>query len=325
MNNCTVCDGCFRNDNPNKIICDGICRQSFHAECVNFNKNALMCYREMPNLQWFCDGCIIQSRSSNVVSPLATKFNSTVAIPTSSPSYVQRSLIAAKRNRNRHPFLNEKPKKNSVFLVNRSPTVERDVRNASDSMSGSSSVRHMQPGNHLDESSAANGSAPLTSPVITKSDVVQSKPQRNLADFEETTTEPSESKTEPDNSSSFAEVLAKSSVAEPVPANAKRSTTQLDKAIQSQLMIPSDTHKVLYVSNCKPSVTELEIVDYLLRENMISSAGDVSCKILVSPYVNRDSVSFVSFKITVNSKIFHSLLNEELWPEGITVREFVNR
>lgn len=37
MNNCAVCDGCFRNER-NKIICDGICRQCFHAECANFSK-----------------------------------------------------------------------------------------------------------------------------------------------------------------------------------------------------------------------------------------------------------------------------------------------
>src|ERR1700704_1029884 len=108
MNNCTSCGDCFRNDHPNKIICDGNCRQSFHADCVNFSKEALLCYREMPNLQCFCDSCIIQARSSNISSPLFNKFNSTAVIPTSSPSSVQCSVIAAKskRNRNRNSIPN---------------------------------------------------------------------------------------------------------------------------------------------------------------------------------------------------------------------------
>ena len=134
MNNCAVCDGCFRNENPNKIICDGICRQSFHAECANFSKNALICYREMPNLQWFCDGCIIQTRLSNVSSSLFNKFNSTVVTPASSPSYVQRSLIAAKRKRNRNPFPIAKLNNGSVSLVNRSPKFDHDISNVNGSM-----------------------------------------------------------------------------------------------------------------------------------------------------------------------------------------------
>lgn len=111
MNNRTVCDDCFQNDNPNRVICDGICRRPFHADCANFSKNALMYYREMPNLQWFCDSCI-QTRSSNFMaanvkecahevlrhlngsSTLFNDFNSNVINSMSSPLYIQHPLIA---------------------------------------------------------------------------------------------------------------------------------------------------------------------------------------------------------------------------------------
>ena len=65
MNNCTLCDDCIRYYTRNKVILDGICRQAFHAECVSFNKDALLYYREMPNLQWLCDTfryCISEDR-----------------------------------------------------------------------------------------------------------------------------------------------------------------------------------------------------------------------------------------------------------------------
>lgn len=79
------------------------------------------------------------------------------------------------------------------------------------------------------------------------------------------------------------------------------------------------------MSKFHPSVTEKDVVDHLLSKDIITSADDVSCKILVSPNVNLESVSFVSFKITVRSKIFHSVVNSKLWPKGVIVREFVKR
>lgn len=302
MNNCAVCDGCFRNDNPDKVICDGICRQSFHAECANFSKNALLCYREMPNLQWFCDGCIMQIRSSNVTSPF-NNFNSAVVFPTSSPSYVQRSFINAKRNRNSYP--NVKPKENPVLLATGSPKFEHGNRKVNSSMCNSSSVNEMQPKNCLVKSPGTNGSIQTTS-VINKADADHPKPQQN----------------------SFAEVLTKSSTAESTPIEVKDSTIQP----QNDLMKPqriasprSETFKVAYVSNFHPSVTEEEVVEYLLQNNIIASVEDVLCKKLVSPNVNIDSVSFVSFKITCNFEIFRSVVNSELWPEKVVVREFVKR
>ncbi len=316
MNNCTVCDDSFRNGNPNKVICDGICRQSFHAECVNFSKDSLLCYREMPNLQWLCDGCIIQIRSSNVSFPPLNKFNSTVVIPTSSPSYIERSLIPAKRNRN------AKQKNGSVFLVNRSTNVVQDSSN--DTLNEIQSEGSVKP-------PGANGlNSPITTVAIQsiQSVCAQSKSPHNTAEFKETRKEPLELENPPENSTSFADVLTKSPIDEPVPGEVKNPTIQPRNDLFKSPFIGSPssvTHKVVYVSKFHPSVTEKEVVDYLLSKDIITSADDVSCKILVSPNVNMDSVSFVSFKITVNSKIFHSVVNGKLWPDGVIVREFVKR
>lgn len=322
MNNCTVCDGCFRNENPNKIICDGICRQSFHAECVNFSKNALSCYRELPNLQWFCDGCIIQTRSSNVSSPPFDKLNSTVVIPTSSLSFNQRSLNATKRNRN--PFLNAKPNKSSVFLANRSPTVEQNIRNANGSLN--SSVNEMQPEHEYH----ANKSNPTTTSVITQHEVDQPKPKHDSDEFKETVKETLHLENALASPSSFAEVLTKSStsIAETVTNAVENSARQKKNdllKLQRNESPQTETLKVVYVTNFHPSVTENEVVDYLLSKKIITSPEHLSCKKLVSPFVSMDSVSFVSFKITVDSKIFDSLVKSELWPDGVIAREFVKR
>lgn len=321
MNNCTVCDECFRNDNPNKIICDGVCRQVFHAECVNFNKDALLCYREMPNLHWFCDSCTIQTRSFNVSSPPFNKFNSTVVVPTSSPSYVQRSLPAA--NRKRKPISGAKPVTSSAFLATQSANVNRETKKAND-LSSPPSKNEMRSINELVNSTCPNGSQSLTKSVINQSDVVQPKSKHNTVDFEDTFTEQLENAS---TSSSFAEVLITSPIAKQVPVQVKSSPIQPQtdsnqpRSMESQLK----TQKIAYVSNFHPSVTEKEVIDYLLLKEVISSPEDVSCKKLVSPNAEMDSVSFVSFKVAVGSEIFHTVVNNKLWPDGVIAREFVNR
>lgn len=315
MNNCTLCDDGFRNNNPNKIICDGICRQVFHAECVNFNKDALLQYRQMPNLQWFCDSCIIQIRSCNVSSPLLNKFNSTV-VPTSSPFYVQRSLPTA--NRKRKPIQSAKPTTSSVFLVTKSPTVKSDL--------SSLQLKYVtMPENQSLNSPCATGSHPMTTPVINQSDVAQPEPKDNTADFKEALTEPLGNPSA--NSSSFAEVLTTSSIAEKVSAREKGSPIKPRKESTQQRSIvsPIETNRIAYVSNFHPSTTEEEVINYLLLKNVISSIEDVSCKKLVSSNVDLDTVSFVSFKVTIRSELFHAVVNSKLWPDKVIVREFVNR
>lgn len=242
------------------------------------------------------------------------------SMPASSPSYVQRSLIAAKRKRNRNPFPNAKRNNGSVSLVNRSPKFDHDISNVSGSMN------EVQPENNFVKSPDTNGSNPLITTEFTQSDVAQSRTQDKSADYKGTLKEPSELKTPPAKSSSFAEVLTKSSIAKTVSGN---STIQpQNDSIQSPRTTtssPFDTLKVLYVSKLHPSTTEEDIVNYLLRNNVIKSAEEASCKMLVSPGVNIGMLSFISFKITVSSKLFDSMFKAEVWPKDVIFREFVNR
>ena len=393
MNSCNVCDDGFRNGNPNKIICDGICRQAFHANCVNFNKDALLHYREMPNLQWFCDSCIIQTRSINVSSsPLN---NSTVFVPTSSPRYVQHTFPAA--NRKRKPIRSVKQTKSSVFLVNKSPIVNCNNENAND-LSSPPSKNEMP----LVSKLSANGSYSFTTSEFSQSDVAKQK--HNSEDFKEITEKP-DIKNLSAAFNSYAEILSSSSIAENGSTKVKNSPIKplICTNVHSQTIVsPSESRKVayvsnfhplvteevdpsrttsknemplttklpnslnkyesseinqadagkpkhntpdfkqstekshtissgfvtrrdVYVSNFHPSVTEEEVVDYLVEKNVISSSEEVSCKKLVSPNVSLAFVSFVSFKMTVSSEVFQKVVNNELWPDGVTAREFVKR
>lgn len=320
MNNCTVCDDHLRNDRPNKVICDGICRQVFHAECVNFNKDALSYYREMPNLQWFCDNCIVQTSTSNVSSQLFNsfnKFNSTVAARTSSPFFVHRSLPTATRKRKL--IRNSKPINNSAFLMNQSPNVNRDIKKTKDSISPP--TKNKIPPDQSVNYPGFNGSNSPNKSEVNQSEVVQPKPKHNVADRKET--ESSGLEIPSVNSSSFAEVLTSSTFVQ-ASDNVKNSPVQpIKRSIHQRSS--SDTHKIAYVSNLHPSVTEEEVIDYLIQNNVISSTEDASCKILLSPNVDLDTVSFVSFKVTVRSELFDAVVNSKLWPSKVIAREFVNR
>lgn len=330
MNNCDSCDGSFRND-PNKIICDGNCRQSFHAACVNFSAEGLLCYREMPNLQWFCDNCIIQARSVNVSFPQFDKFNSAAALPTSSPFELRRSLIAAKSRRkhkhSRNQVPNTKSKSdNSDFLVTRPPSVKRGNTRAKGSIIRSP-LANVQPRDHIAESKGMNELIPLATSMNDRSDVTQTKTQRKADVSKVTLNEPLKPQTPSVRSvtSSPTKELTKSPVAVRVCTEIVNSVVQpqTDSIHSPDAAAPCETRKSAYVSNFDPSITEENVVNYLLRENVISRAEDVSCKILVSPYVDMDSISFVSFKITVSSEMYDSVVNRKLWPEHIVVREFV--
>lgn len=104
-----------------------------------------MRYRETPNLQWFCDSCIIQSRSFDVSSPQFNNFNSTAFIPTSLFYCAQGTLIAAKskpRNRNRRPIANAGSNDNSsVSLGTQSANAKRDAAKSDGLISSSPSAR----------------------------------------------------------------------------------------------------------------------------------------------------------------------------------------
>lgn len=384
MNNCTVCDDCFRNDNRNKVICDGYCRQAFHAECINFNKEALLHYREIPNLQWLCDTCIIQMRSSNVSfvsssTPRFNKLNFTSFARTSSPSYVRSSITAA--NRKRKPIRSAKPAKSSESLVNTFLTVNRYNNNAIDFCSPSS--KHKMPHHilktpdaskshppnisainptdvayckpkHIEDSqlesekcsvkyAGANRSHPPTKSVTNQTDAALSKPKRTedleVESENQMVKSPNVNESHPPTAiainqpdvaqpSSFADVLTKSSIAQTAPDEVTDVIVkpQSDSSQSRRILSPpSETRKVAYVSRVYRETTEEEMVDYLITKNAITSADDVSCTKLISPNVDLNTVSFVSFKISGSSEVFRLITEDKFWPDNIIVREFVNR
>ena len=64
-------------------------------------------------------------------------------------------------------------------------------------------------------------------------------------------------------------------------------------------------------------------MNYLLHNNVIKSAEEASCKMLVSSGVDIGMLSFISFKITVSSKLFDSMFKAEVWPKDVIFRDKV--
>ncbi|XP_037030124.1 dentin sialophosphoprotein-like [Bradysia coprophila] len=205
-----------------------------------------------------------------------------------------------------------------VFAIGRSRTAH--IESTDFTCNKSSGCRSIQAGDATRKSYSQISWSTWITPGINRSDAAQPKHHNDSADVKETLKVPPDLENPTSNFSSFAEVVTKSSIAKPMPDEVKDSTIQpQNDSIRSQRTFTpaTETQKVAYLFQFDPSTTESQIVSYLLRKNVITSAEDVSCKILVSPYEDMSFVSFVSFKVTVNSDIFDSVVDSELWPEGI--------
>jgi len=92
-----------------------------------------------------------------------------------------------------------------------------------------------------------------------------------------------------------------------------------------------DTHtrsdvRCVYVTKFKPWVDESHIVEILKRNSTLSENIDkIECKKLVPAKPKPSKLTFVSFKVTVPTKLFAIIGQETIWPPGTTVKEFVVR
>lgn len=82
--------------------------------------------------------------------------------------------------------------------------------------------------------------------------------------------------------------------------------------------------RAIWVSRFDRYTTVEEISDYILAETDIDDKSEYSVHKLVKKDCELDSLRFVSFKIQVNEDNFAVLMDPEMWPTGIRVREFLN-
>lgn len=79
--------------------------------------------------------------------------------------------------------------------------------------------------------------------------------------------------------------------------------------------------KHVVVSQLHPETTEEELVDFVKKK--LDTDAEIRAKPLIPKDRNREDLSFITFKLLVPESIYCSVLSPELWPKGITVRDFV--
>lgn len=81
--------------------------------------------------------------------------------------------------------------------------------------------------------------------------------------------------------------------------------------------------KSIHVSRIDKSVSLDMINDYIAQNSQLKPSDDFRCTLLVKKDKDINSLSFISYKIDVNSVHFAELIDVNFWPEGAYIREFI--
>lgn len=81
--------------------------------------------------------------------------------------------------------------------------------------------------------------------------------------------------------------------------------------------------KSLRVGGLDPTVTVDTLCDYITKNTPLTDKTKFRCTMLVKKDQNMSLLSYVSAKIDASSEDYELLTNMELWPNYVTVREFV--
>lgn len=81
--------------------------------------------------------------------------------------------------------------------------------------------------------------------------------------------------------------------------------------------------KSLRVGGLDPSVTVDVLCDYIMKNTPIMDKTKFRCTMLVRRGQDLSELTYVSAKVDVSSEDYDLLMNVDLWPNYVTVREFV--
>lgn len=106
----------------------------------------------------------------------------------------------------------------------------------------------------------------------------------------------------------------------PTPKKGTRAITIGKPVVQRQ---PKPTFdKAVWVSGLNSETTTEEMINYVLSNTSIEYKSQLDCHKLVKKDADLSKLSFVSFKISVNNDHFDILMNPDIWPNYVAVREF---
>lgn len=81
--------------------------------------------------------------------------------------------------------------------------------------------------------------------------------------------------------------------------------------------------KAIWISRLNPSTTPEEILEYISANTAVTDVSKLNCHKLVKKDRDLSTLSFVSFKIEMNTDDFNILCDPSVWHEGVMVREFL--
>lgn len=81
--------------------------------------------------------------------------------------------------------------------------------------------------------------------------------------------------------------------------------------------------KSVWVSGLDPSVSNETMIDFIVNNTNITNKDDFKCHKLVKKDSDVTKLSYVSFKIDVKEELFNYLVDPNIWPKHVSVREFI--
>lgn len=92
---------------------------------------------------------------------------------------------------------------------------------------------------------------------------------------------------------------------------------------QKQMMQRKSYEKSLRVAGLDPSVTVDELCDYIVKNTSLNDKSKFNCTMLVKKGQDLSTFTYISAKVDVTNEDFDRLMNMDLWPNYVTVREFI--
>lgn len=82
--------------------------------------------------------------------------------------------------------------------------------------------------------------------------------------------------------------------------------------------------KTIFVSRLNPKTTVDDVLKFLTDSKIINDTTDVHCVRLVPKDKDTSELSFVSFKLAVPKDLYDIILDPNIWPGQVALREFVD-
>lgn len=86
-----------------------------------------------------------------------------------------------------------------------------------------------------------------------------------------------------------------------------------------------ETRRWVFVSQLHPSTNDDSFTEYVKKRlNDHDNKLKIQAFALVPKERNRSELNFISFKLNIPESSFDAVLNPDIWPKGVIVREFIN-